>query len=385
MAYQWVSADLLTLQVIADLPGFDPNWPLRRTLSSDDQGSGVLHLTDDTPPNWRDATRGGGALLACYDDTALTDGTTPNPIVWAGYVVDSSFTFENDDVQVSLATFEAVLDRAYVGDVTYPTTAHRDDILADLITSWFIPGTGITVSLDYTPGGGPTPVEAIVMQNADNATVKARFDQVCGQLGGEYTVEWAWSTDGAGLVATVRFGGHVGAVAGSDGPLVVFDAPGHITSLSQKRSYAASDGANKVVGYSSGSGDYTPYSAPVYAPADGRPTFEYRYQPAPSISPTAVAQYVRQAVKILGPGKQPITCQFTEQLPVGRRLGVDWKLGDDIGLAVAASYINEQGDRVLIRAFPDGLDVTARCIAYDFDDATITPQFADTAVYVANA
>lgn len=379
MALQWRAADLRNGDVIADLPGFDPAWPIRRTVSTTEAAAGVLHLSDKTTPNWERAILDGGAQLVAYDDT-----DPAQPIVWGGIVWSAGpFDSASDDVPVSLSTWESALDNAIVGDATYTTAWHRDDIIADLITSWFTPNTGITLGLEYTPGGGPAPVEmdnpptpgdALIFQNTDNATVKSRIDQVIAQLGGEYTVELVWSDDQTAVVPLLRFGDRLGvSPPAGQGPNVTFEVPGTVTSLQQMRDYSPGSGATKVVAYSTGQGDSQPFADPVFAADDVRPVWEFRYQPVTNISTAGLLQYARQAIAILGPGHRPVTLTASLARTTGRKLGTDWQLGDDVG------YRCPPG---LARAFPNGLDGVGRCLGYELTDTTISPVLADTTVYV---
>lgn len=373
-----MSARLLDGQVIADLPGFEPAWPLRRTISAADTGTGTLHLDKSTPENWETAILEGGSTLLCYDDA------DPSlPILWAGWVVSAPRDYASNDVPINLVTFEDMFDWAFVGDVTYGTTWHAHDIIHNLL-GMFTAATGIPVDEVYRPGTGGMPTEAIVMQNTDNATVKTRFDQVCGQLGGEYTIEWKWINGGQGVRPVLIHDDRVGQAApvGAD-PLVTFESPGTLISLTQGRSYDRAGAANKITPYSSGQGPSTPYGTPVTAPADGRPVLEVRYQPAPNLSPAGLQQYAQQALAVWGPGARPVTLVASTERAEGRRLGVDWHLGDDIGWNVAASYQNEQGATVPVLAFPNALTGVGRAIAYELDgDAhTVTPILADKTVY----
>lgn len=384
-----MSADLITGRIIADLPSFDPSWPLQRTISKSDSATGTLHLAG-APENWQAAIYDGGTILACYDDTDPS-----HPILWAGYVLAAGpFAVESDDVPVSLATFEALFDRAFVGDVTYTTSQHRDDIIADLINSWFIPKTGITsLQLSYTAGGGPTPVlmdnpptanAALAWLNTDNATVQTRLNQVIGQLAGEYTVNWSWSTDGESIIPTLVFGDRIGqpVTAGLD-PAVTFEAPGVLTSFQQMRDYSPGNGANLVYAYGNGQGTTSPYSTPVTGPVDGRPTFEYRYQPVQNTSTVAtLTQYAQQAITVLAPGARPITMTAALNRMTGRRLGVDWNIGDDLGYRVASPYTNEQGASMIVPAFPNGIEGIGRAVGYQLTYTTLSPILADAAVYV---
>jgi hypothetical protein len=388
LTLQWVAADLLTGRIVADLPSFDPQWPLKRTVSTVDTGSGTLHLAG-APENWEQAIREGASLVACYDDA---DDTLP--IAWCGYVPTiGELEAASDEVPVNMATFEAMLDRVTVGNVTYTTSDHRDDIIADLVNTWFTT-CGITyLQLSYTAGGGPTPplmdsppasipTAAIIMQNTDDASVLKRMQQVTGQLGGEFTVNWAFSADQQYLVPTLVFGDRVGraAVAGSD-PAVTYELPGQLVNVRQLRDYSAGAGANKIVPYSSGQGETTPFGTPVVLPTEGRPVFEYRYQPASNTSPAGLAPFAQQAAKILGPGRRPIGLVVSLARANGRRLGVDWNLGDDIGYAVRSPYVDEEGNEVTIKAFPGGLSGVGRCIGYELTDTTITPVLADAEIY----
>jgi hypothetical protein len=395
MTLQWAAANLLTGKVTADLPSLDPGWPLRNTISAADTATAVLHLAG-APENWETATLPGGALIFGFDDRVMPDGSQPKPIIWCGYVTSRPRDAASDDVTLAVATFEAVLDRAYVGDVTYTTSQHRDDIIADLVTTWFGPSTGITyLQLAYTPGGGPTPSlmdspptagAAIIMQKADAATVKTRIDQVVGQLGGEYGVTWAWSTDGESIIPTLRFGDRIGSTppAGLD-PDVTFELPGTITSFTVDGDFSLGAGANQVVTYSSGQGATTPFSSPVTATGDGRPTLAYWYQPAPSLSPAALQQYAAQALTVLAQGKQSVAFSYSTTRDTGRTLGLDWNLGDTIGYRVPGQYTNEAGQTITVLAFPGGVDSQGRVIAYELTDpTTITPVLADSAIYQGN-
>jgi len=308
MTRQWVAAEMVTGRLIASLPGveLDPGSPLRKTISTYDTALGSLQLTPDPvdpmraqPENWERALEEGASVLACFDDTDPL-----RSIQWSGWVSLQKRDGASDSVAFTLATLESYLDCRFVGDVTYDTTWGRNAIIADLIANWITAGgPTIQLELDYS-GAGPKPAESLVWQNTDNKSVLDRITQLCAQLGGEFTIDCAWSADGLSLVHTLHFGDKIGtpAAAGKD-PDVTFEQPGVITAFSQVRDYSKGKGANKVVPYSSGQGTTTPYGTPVLA-SDfaGRPIFEFRYQPAPSISPVALQQYAAQAIKVLARG-----------------------------------------------------------------------------------
>jgi hypothetical protein len=377
VAYQWVACSLLSGNVIADLPGLEAQWPLRRTIGQADTATATLHLDQYTSDAWQAAVQEGGANLVCYDDAPGAG----YPIVWAGYVVEATYD-TTDDVQLSLATFEAVLDRVFLGDQTYTTSQKREDIIHQLIIGSPITlFTGITVNEQYTAGVGATPTDPIVIQNVDSTSLKAAMDNVCQLLGGEYTVEWSWINNMTGVVPTIVHAQRIGTAAtpGID-PAVTFEMPGQITAFSLNRSYAPDKAGIVITAISSAQVDVTPVVSVTY-PDGTRPQFEYRYSPGP-YSATALLQYATQASRILGPGAITGTLTVSTARDVNRKLGVDWFLGDDIGYRVPPAYVNEQGQTVIMRAFPQGVQGVGRVIAYEFDPQSITPIFADKTVYV---
>lgn len=378
MAYQWVACSLLSGNVIADLPGLEPQWPLRRTIGQVDTATATLHLDQNTTGDWQDAILPGGANLVCYDDSA-----TGYPIVWAGYVVEATYD-STDDVQLSLATFEAVLDRVYLGDQTYTTSQKREDIIHQmLLGSPITIFTGITINESYTPGVGNTPTDPIVIQNVDNVSLKAGLDNVCQLLGGEYTIEWSWINNMTGVVPTLVHAQRIGkAVTPGLDPAVTFELPGQITNFTLTRSYAPDKSGLTITAFSSAQVDVTPYVTVGYNGDNmNRPAFEYRYSPGP-YSVTALTQYANQAALLLGPGAVTGTITVSTARNATRALGVDWFLGDDIGYRIPPAYVDEQGKTVVFRAFPNGVSGVGRVVAYEFDPESITPIFADKTVYV---
>lgn len=378
MTLQWASADLLTGEVLASLPGIsvDSGTTLNRTISNVESVQVTLNLDEKTPENWQRAVDPLGAALFVYDDTDSTQFPQ-----WVGYVNSNDAAAETDAVPLGLSTAEGLFDKAYVGDATYDTTWHRDDIIADLFTTWWMPSTGMTVVLKYTPGNGPMPTTDLVVNNTDMSTVKEVLDNVTGQLGGEYTVEWGWNGDT--LQATVVFGDRVGTASTGAAPLVTFEMPGSLISFTQTTDRSTGAYANKVTAFSSGEGDSTPDSTVVVAATEGRIGVEYRYSPQQSVSPDALGQYANQAMSVLQHGSQPITMTYSTERDQGRRLGVDWFLGDDLGYRIPAAYTNEQGVTVPIRAFPNGAKGVSRSLGVQVDPnaSTITPVTADLSVY----
>lgn len=381
---QWVSCRFTDGRVIADLPSFEPSYPIRHTLSNWDTAKGRLWLDDKTTPNWQRATLEGGAWIAGYDDDDPAE--TPQ---WVGFVVTAKLDATVDAVDVDLATAEAYADRRFIGDVTHSTAEGRNAIVQSTVNSHLLDGAfgrpGMPIRVVMLGGDGPTPAEDLVWQNADNASVLTRWKQLTAQLGGEFTIDWEWTadTDGARVLgAVLRVGDRIGTAAPAGrGPGVTFDMPGPLVTFSELHDYSAGNGANVVTPYSSGQGAGVPYAPDIVA-ADfhGRGTFEQRYQPAPSISPPTLAQYAQQAAAILAPGSRPVSLGVSLARLEGRRFGQDWILGDDIGWNVA----NTRADGSPILAFPDGTSGVGRSLAVELTSPTIiTPILGVPTVFVA--
>lgn len=381
MTLQWVSADLRTGQILADLPTFVPEWPLRRTLCKYETAVGDLYL-DGAPPNWELAVREGGAALACYDDD-----DDARLIQWAGIVTEQTRDTSKDSVPLSLVTAEGYLDRRFVETVSYSAigqNAIASDLVERFVVDGAVPGLPLVVNnLDGFDG----VLRDRGYLDSDNATVYARLSELASIDGGiEWFVDWEWSTDGTALVPVFNVGGRVGSSppAGLD-PAALFAMPGAVTEAQQLRSYADGKGANIVTAYSSGQGDTTPTSGPItVADFEGRPTFEYRYQPSSSITnTTTLVEYANAAVALLGPGLRPLT--LTAVLLDETRHGGTWRIGDDVAYAIGGTTLDASGvPYELVRAFPGGLEGSARAVAYELNEsasgATITPILAQASI-----
>lgn len=380
MTLQWLAVDLVTGEVRGDLASFTPDLPFRHTLSNYDTATGKLYL-DGVAPDWTLTVRPGATVLAAYDDEDST-----RAIPWAGYVNTTTPDTAADAVTLALVTLEGYLARRYVPDVTYTAGTRRDDVIADMVERWVATGIGEIpgVPIQVVQIGASTvtlPADK-VLQNTDNATVFDRITALCAELGGEFSLEWAWAPDMQHLVPTLFVGDKIGLTSPTGVPAVTFEQPGPVVSVDMPTDYSDGAGANVITAYSSGDGTVTPYSDPatVSDPA-GRPVFEYRWQPVPNeTDTTALGRYATQALAVLGPGAQPLSLVLAlGDLGVGRQVGVDWALGDDVGYHVEPCP-----------AFQHGLDGTARVIAIELGAAdggdgtnptTVTPIFAQPEVY----
>jgi hypothetical protein len=124
-------------------------------------------------------------------------------------------------------------------------------------------------------------------------------------------------------------------------------------------------GANTVTAYGSAAADATSTDVPMATATaidlNGRPLWAYGYQPNGTVTdPATLGLYAAQASNRMQDGAQPLTMVIANDL-VGKRLGVDWNIGDDIGWHIEGP------------AFPQPISGVGRCISYQADLATITP------------
>lgn len=371
---QFLAAEMRTGRVLDYLPSLDLNGGLLdRRISTATSVDAVLALAG-APPEWERATKPLASWIACYDDTDAA-----RAILWCGYPNYRNPSAATDSVNLSMVSSEGYLEERPVGDLTYDSGSGRDDAVTDMLNRYIIgdhgPDRGIALQLDPLSGAGPPLEEDLVLQNADNATVGSRIRALYSQYGGEFTIDWAFGDDDTMLVGTFRFGDRLGTQAfPGHTPSVKFYMPGQLVNFERPEDYSIGKGANKVVAYSTGSGDLVPYADPVYAPEDpDRPTCEYRYQPAPGISPEGLARYGPKAIKILGPGARAVKLTASLARTDGRRFGVDWGMGDELGYAVAP-----------VPAFPAGVEGVGRAVGVQIDPEhdTISPLLAEKTVYV---
>jgi hypothetical protein len=380
----WLAVRMTDGAVLDDLTTFEPDWPLRDTLSNYDTATGNYYL-DGAPDNWPALIAAGATLVACYDEDDVT-----RAIQWAGYVNVATPHMSTESVELSLCTLGGYFTRRYVTDITYSGTLGRNQVIADLVSRFIATGgglPGVPLSVVTVGGAGPLLGSDRIWQNADNQTVADRIGALISEFGGEWSIRWAWAPDRMHILPTLYVGDRIGQLAKSSRPNVTFTSPGAIIDIERPTDYSDGAGANHVTAYSSGQGDLVPYGTPIVAnDFVGRPVFEYRYEPVPSETDTKILeQHATQAFGILSPGAQPLslTLALEELAPViegdgtvlasGQQYGLDWHLGDDVGYDVEAC-----------KAFPAGLTGVARPLAVEWTDTTVTPTFAQPEVYVEN-
>jgi hypothetical protein len=383
---QWLAVDLLTGQIICDLPGVVSKEPNRRTLGRYESQSVTLAINPDTyispsggfypspfsypgpttylagglpgvtlrgtDPSWvRGTMPGASALIAYRGDPGR------EMIAWGGVVLRRSRTLGNL-VKLDLATPECYLDRRYTSAYT---TASRDQnlILSDVVANFAVANQGLPITVQVIGSAGT--VRARTYNDYDDKTVYSVLGDLAGLINGpEWTGHWQWARNPDRITPIIYVGNRIGnAVSPGLGPNVTFDES-NLIEATLDEDYSTGKGANDVTAVSSGQGLARPQASSVAANFNGRPRFQYRYTPSTSIQdPLTLQAHADRAVGILDDGGSGLTLKASATS--GPQLGSDWNLGDDIGYEVTGP------------AFPTPLTGVARCIGYESDDVANSP------------
>lgn len=358
-ALQWVAVDLLTGQVVVDLPNVEVAGDLAATIGAYEQAQVVLHVDDSINPSWLESTKpGGGALIAYTGDQA-------SPVIaWGGIIQQRVRAPGSNAVSLGLATVEAYLDACPVG--TYSATdVNQDTILAALVA--FATSTNRLTTLSLTHVAPSTALQSVDYSTSSQITVYAALQALSAVQGGpEWTMGWHWDLAASTITPTLTYGSRIGApvVAGQQ-PSVTVEAADLSDGSMYAEDYTPGQGANQVVAYGGASQSASSPDVPVASATaidlKGRPLWTFTYSPNQTISdPVVLGTYAAAAVTQMNDGGQPVTMVLSITL-AGKQLGVDWNIGDDIGWSLTGVV------------FPQSMAGISRCIGYRINQQTVTP------------
>ncbi len=373
--------------VVAHLPALVLGGPLRRTMGRIESQSASLTVDAKTDPDWAAAVEPFRGALIAYDGEPGYES-----VVWGGIVTHTTRDLSNV-VRLSLASFEAYLDRRYVGDYTrtgWPQSA----IVSDLIA--LFGGGDWAINVNILDRGRPR--DRTYTDIADK-TLFSALTELAGVIGGpQWMMGWRWVRDPDSITPVLTVGTRIGAaVQPGMSPAAMFTTE-MLTDFALDVDYGPGKGANVGTATSSAQGDTRlQRTASVVQP--GRPPIEYRWSPSSSITnPATLQAHAEQAVAVLKDGAQ--TVAFTAAVAAAPRVGVDWDLGDDIGYRVTSPTVGLTPGRPatgsgagsviprtipyaigagFVPATPDTYGViegVAQCIGYDVTPTTITPYLA---------
>ena len=382
---RWLAVDVQGA-VVAHLPSLALGGPLRRTMGRVESQSASLLVDAKTDPDWPAAIEPFRGALIAYDGPPGAEA-----VVWGGIVTHTTRDLSNA-VKLSLASFEAYLDRRYVGN--YSVSARPQSLIVSDLIGQFCGGWPITVAV---VDNGKTRDRTYT--DVSDKTVFSALTELAGVIGGpQWMMGWQWTRNPDRITPVLTVGTRIGAaVKPGMSPAAMFTTE-MLDDFALDVDYGPGKGANVGTATSSAQGDTRlQRTASVVQP--GRPPIEYRWSPSSSITnPATLQSHAEQAVAVLKDGAQ--TVAFTAAVAAAPRVGVDWDLGDDIGYRVTSPTLGLTPGRPatgsgagsviprtipyaigapFVPATPDTygvLEGVAQCIGYDVTPTTITPYLA---------
>lgn len=356
---RWVATDVSGL-VIATLTSLVPAGPLRRTMGRYESQTFTLTVDPKTDPDWLYATTPMQGALICY-----TGEPGQEVIEWGGIITRRKRGLSNT-VELGAATPECYLDRRYTGD--YAVTGRDQNlIVSDLVTKATqgapaVPGSvGWPFRVDII--GAPGTARDRGYADKDDKTLYSVIDELAHVDGGpQWSTGWEWTHNPERIRPVVHVGTRIGAAKTPGLAAPVTFTPAMMTDGTLDEDYASGKGANLITAVSSGSGDTRPQSS-VGVLQPHRPVVEDRFTPSTSI--TKVSTLTGHATSQLAQeanGAQALS--FTIARQGTPRLGVDWRLGDDIDVILDGP------------TFPAPILTTGQCIGVEVGADELTPYLA---------
>lgn len=324
MGLSWVACEARTGRLIERLPDME----CRRvgvTLCRYEAAEGLSLPLPTAPPAWERAIMPGASFLVATDDDVPQ---------WGGLVLSAPRT-PGDRVEITAASVEVYAARRYVGDETYAGVP-QNLIVKDLAEKYLAAGPNGGIPLRVEIVGGDGEPRDRTYTAASNQTVYSQLQELASVAGGpEWTFGWERTvTDGQVFYTPVLYVGDRIGVARPAGlsPAAVYRMPGSLRDFVQQADYGDGKGANYVSAWSSGQGDARPMES-YTVPDPNRPTFEYRWSPSSNITePGTLLSHAQRKGEAMANGGQALT--LVADYDAVPRLGVDWRIGDDIGYAV---------------------------------------------------
>ncbi|MFE2164897.1 hypothetical protein ACFXB3_07455 [Streptomyces sp. NPDC059447] len=272
--------------------------------------------------------------------------------LWSGIVLPREGG-SDPDLKLTAATPEVYLERRYPGDYT-ATGLDQTDIMAALATPALTDGPPLV--LDTESSG--TAID-YTMEDSEDRSILAGMQEVAGMEGGpEWTIDTQWADAAQTRFELVlRIHPTIGTIR--EQPAAIFDLPGCLHRYTLLESYERGRGATRVIARGERSSD-TRASSDVYSAdallAGGWPLWEDRITPASGITDVAqLNRHAAEAIGLMGTGSKAWSLEaVASRAP---RLGVDWVLGDSVGVDVTSSPRHPDGVQLVSRAFAWSLDV----------------------------
>lgn len=355
---QWVAVDLLTGQTIVDLPDFELTSELAVTIGAYESATGSLTITDKTNPSWEAATTPGACALIAFT------GAPESPVVvWGGIILQRLRPPNSNVATFAMTTPEIYLETCPVGDYS-ATDVNQDTILADLVG--FATSTNrMPITLRHI--GASTQHQTASYASSAQVKVLSALQALSAVTNGpEWVMGWEWDVPAATISPVIYYGPRIGAaVMPGQSPAVTVETEDLLEGSVFTEDYTPGQGANQVIAYGAASttaaSDDVPVASATAIDLKGRPLWSFSYSPNQTVTdPVVLGTFAAAAVSSMNDGSKPLTMVLPVDAP-GKRLGVDWNVGDDIGWSLAG------------KSFPSPQSGIARCIGYRMTPQTVTP------------
>ena len=344
---RWISCDLVTGRIVADLPDLTPSGPIGRALGDKVSAGFEMPVPLSGPgvvPRVLTATEPGRSMLVAV--------VNDRP-VWGGIVLVRKGG-EGATLDLGTVTLEGYLGRRKVGDHVFADTdlsRIMSTLARDAEANGEV-GQGIGLLHDVTDCGTTGDREYVA---TDRAWVLDRVQELSRVLGGpEWTIDLEWTdTDQTTVAKILRIAPRIGSGTGA-----TFETKSAAdVSYTLQEDFGEGAGANWVETYSSGQGDDQPSSDPAIdldALANGWPIFERHWQPSTSITSRSVLNnHAAAELARRRDGNRVWTLSAAwQEYP---RLGLDWGLGDTVNWQVESAR------------HPDGASGSGRVIGWKLD------------------
>jgi len=367
---EWVAVSLTTGDLISDLPLLEVD-SVAASMGRYEIANGSLPIaTGKAPPEWLRATKPKASVLILLDDNPL-DPAHGIP-VWGG-MVNRRRRSHKDVLPLDLITIEGYFEQRYVRDKLYTGVAECT-ILSDLITTYAGAGSNGGIPIRVQQIGSLGQARDREYFSRDDKTLYSAIRDLAAVLNGpEWYVGWEWQYNPDRLTPVAYIGDRVGsAVAVGFAPAAVFDIPGSGTEFELVEDYGVGRGGNEVMATSSGEGETRPQSSPVLYADPERPTFELRFSPSTSI--TNISTLDDHAAARAAEVRHGVTSvSITANLGTAPRLGVDWGIGDEVGVSLGGIAFD---GRDTVPSIPGGAEARGRVAGWKrslAEPQTITP------------
>lgn len=314
---QWLSCDLVTGRVIAELP--DLTGSISRVIGAYTSTSLELPIPLAGP-----AALGDLAFAATEPGITMLVAVVNDIPTWGGIVLTRD---GGTDAALTLGcvSLEGYLDHKYVGDHTWTQRDAVSVIAAGLIGDANLEGIGLEVD---------APTSGLILDRAyldqDDATVYRRLGELMQvENGPEWTIDLDWA-DGTRQVVRkiIRVRPRIGTA--NPRPDAVFSTRGGAnTRYRYREDYSGGRGANHILATSTGEGEDRPQSDPAVDIRPGWPRWERRFSPSTAITskPVLNNHATAELARRLWGAK---TWTLETRWNADPRLNLAWRLGDDV-------------------------------------------------------